>query len=301
MGCGGESSKQTAQCPREVPASTLVETEGGIVFPFIDGTVLAQGLNSAFSSGAFAPVPIIDGTNHDEWRLQVAQQYGDSLTDAGYPQAVADLEGGRSVTDPFVQDLVNTEYPLSNYPPPQGYSVSAPLALGALGTDEIFVCPARNADLAMAKYVPTYTYEFNDKNPPFFFQPQTFPLGDPHFVEVPYLFDFGLSFKPDQQQLSSTMIEYWTQFAKPAIQMSRGRPIGRHTPAQGEQLSRWFRQTQRQNRIRVLILTTSVRRFGTRFRNFKRPSELRPISRRVPLPARACMTVSTHPPHSGFT
>ena len=224
MGCGGDSSKQTAQCLREVPASTLVETEGGIVFPFIDGTVLAQGLNSAFSSGAFAPVPIIDGTNHDEWRLQVAQQYGDSLTDAGYPQAVADLEGGRSVTDPFVQDLVNTEYPLSNYPPPQGYSVSAPLALGALGTDEIFVCPARNADLAMAKYVPTYTYELNDKNPPFFFQPQTFPLGDPHFVEVPYLFDFGLSFKPDQQQLSSTMIEYWTQFAKTGNPNVEGAP-----------------------------------------------------------------------------
>jgi para-nitrobenzyl esterase len=224
VGCGADGSKQTAQCLRAVAASTLVEQEGSNVNPFIDGTLLTQGLGAAFSSGAFARVPIIQGTNHDEWRLFVAQQYGDSLTDAGYPQAVADLESGRSLTDPFVQFLVNTEYPLSNYPPPPGYSVSAPLALGALGTDQIFVCPARNADLAMAKYVPTYTYEFNDENPPFFFQPQTFPLADCHFSEVSYLFNTGLSFTPNQQQLSSTMVQYWTQFAKTGNPNVEGAP-----------------------------------------------------------------------------
>jgi para-nitrobenzyl esterase len=70
------------------------------------------------------------------------------------------------VSSPFVQFLVNVEYPLSNYPPPMGYSVSAPLALGALGTDYFFACTARNADLALSRYAPTYTYEFNDENPP---------------------------------------------------------------------------------------------------------------------------------------
>jgi para-nitrobenzyl esterase len=219
VGCGSDSSSQTAQCLRAVPASTLVEAEPGNVFEIIDGTVLTQTMDQAFSSGTFNRVPIINGTNHDEYRLFVAFQYdlsGHSLTDAEYPQAVAALEGGRPVSDPFVQQLVNVEYPLSNYPPPAGYSVSAPLALGALGTDQIFVCPARNADRSLSKYVPTYTYEFNDKNPPFFFPPTAlnFPLGDAHFVEIAYLFNTGLPFTLNQQQLSDTMINYWTQFAK---------------------------------------------------------------------------------------
>jgi para-nitrobenzyl esterase len=113
------------------------------------------------------------------------------------------------------------EYPLSNFTDqPPGFQ-RAPLALGALGTDSIFACPARNADLLLAKYTPTYTYEFNDETAPSFFPPGAlnFPQGDSHFIELEYLFDlsaFGITptFNSDQQQLSDTMINYWTQFAK---------------------------------------------------------------------------------------
>jgi para-nitrobenzyl esterase len=123
-----------------------------------------------------------------------------------------------SLADPLslLSILVNVRYPLTQYPAP-----SAPLALGALGTDNIFACPERNATQLLSKYVTTYAYEFNDENAPILFPepPATFPLGAYHSAELQYLFDieerlFGFNpFTPDQQQLSDTMIGYWTRFA----------------------------------------------------------------------------------------
>jgi len=228
VGC----SSQTAQCLRATFAETLVEIEPGTAFPIKDGTVLTQTLDSAFKSGQFNRVPIINGTNRDEYRLFVADNYDLSLhplTNAEYPDAVAAFFG-LPVSSAFVQYLVNVEYPLSNYPPPPGYHVSAPLALGALGTDDFFVCTARNADLSLSKYTPTYTYEFNDETAPSFLRPLSFPLGDAHFIEVQYLFDLsdiGIrpNFTPDQEQLSDTMISYWTQFAKTGTPNFEGAPF----------------------------------------------------------------------------
>jgi para-nitrobenzyl esterase len=227
VGC----SSQTARCLRAASAETFVEIEPTIAFPFVDGTVLTQTLDSAFVSGQFNRVPIINGTNHDEWRLQVADEYDLSLhplTDAEYPDAVAALVG-QPVSSSFVQGLIHVEYPLSNYPPPPGYHVSAPLALGALGTDFFFVCTARNADLSLSKYVSTYTYEFNDEEAPPFLPPISFPQGDSHSIELEFLFnlsDIGIKpvFTPDQEQLSDTMIGYWTQFAKTSTPNFEGAP-----------------------------------------------------------------------------
>jgi para-nitrobenzyl esterase len=227
VGC----SSQTAQCLRAIPASTLVEAQPrtlfpalGLVFPIIDGTVLTQTLDAAFKSGAFNRVPVISGTNHDEWRLFVAFQYdleGNPLTDAEYQAAVAGFL--QPVPDLPLQFVLGV-YPLSNYPPPPGYFVRAPQALGALGTDSLFVCTSRNAE-----YVPTYSYEFNDETAPSVLPPLSFPLGDAHIIELEYLFNlsaFGISptFTPDQQQLSDTMIGYWTQFAKTGNPNSEGAP-----------------------------------------------------------------------------
>ena len=221
VGCGSDASAKTAKCLRAVPASSLVLEEPGIVFPIIDGTVLTQRLSSSFAGGNFNKVPIINGTNHDEWRNQVATEYGDTLMDADYPAAVAAFINPPNPS--LVNQLVEL-YPLSDYPPPAGYSVSAPLALGALGTDVFFVCTARQADLSLSRYTPTYTYEFHDETAPSFFGTLNFPPGDYHFVEVLYLFDFGLLSTPEQQQLSNTMIGYWTQFARTGNPNSDGAP-----------------------------------------------------------------------------
>jgi para-nitrobenzyl esterase len=215
LGC----TSQTSACLRAIPAATLAAIEPGTVYPFVDGTLLTQTPAAALASGQFNQVPIISGTNHDEWRYQVALEYDlgvGPLTDAEYLGAVAQLEG-LPEDNSFVQLLVNTVYPLSAYLPPPGV-MSAPLALGALGTDAIFTCPARNADLLLAQHVPTYVYEFNEEEQPVppVLPSVSFPLGACHTSELPYLFGAHPEghLSSQQLELSDTMIEYWTQFAK---------------------------------------------------------------------------------------
>ena len=71
LGC----SSQTAACLRAVPAADLVAAEEGVLYPFVDGQLLTETPMAAFTSGDFNQVPVISGTNHDEWRYFVAGEY----------------------------------------------------------------------------------------------------------------------------------------------------------------------------------------------------------------------------------
>lgn len=151
---------------------------------------------------------MIAGTNHDEWRIFVAEQYDATgnpiLTMAEYDAATIALWG------PGI-GLAVLSIPPYAYVPPGGQ------VLGASGTDGIFACSARNGDQLLSDFTTTYAYEFNDENAP----PQptppglSFPLGAYHGAEVQYLFDVGFFFEftPAQQQLSQAMVDYWTNFA----------------------------------------------------------------------------------------
>lgn len=221
VGC----TNQTASCLRAVPAATMVAQEPFPLYPFVDGTLLTQTIAAAFASGQFNQVPVIAGTNHDEYRLFVATGYdlvgNPILTSTEYDTAVNALWG--TTLAPSVLAL----YPFSSYP-------FGGEALGASGTDGVFSCPARNVDQALSQLVPIYAYEFNDENAP---PPQsafggllTFPLGAYHSAELQYLFPgidvFGLqvSLSPEQKKLSQAMVSYWTQFAKTGNPNSLGEP-----------------------------------------------------------------------------
>ena len=223
VGC----TSQTAACLRAVPAATLVALEPSPVYPVVDGALLPQTITAAFVSGEFNRVPVISGTNHDEWRLFVAEDYDFQddpiLTSTEYDNAVTALWG--SSLAPVVLEL----YPYSSYP-------SGGVALGASGTDGIFSCPARNADQALSQFVTTYTYEFNDENAPpsqsYFDGLLTFPLGAYHTSELQYLFKganfFGLpvaALSHKQVLLSDAMVSYWTQFAKTGNPNSSAEPV----------------------------------------------------------------------------
>jgi para-nitrobenzyl esterase len=223
VGC----TSQKAACLRAVPAATLVALEPSPVYPVVDGTLLTQTITAAFVNGEFNRVPVISGTNHDEWRLFVAEDYdfqgNPILTSTEYDNAVTALWG--SSLGPVVLEL----YPYSIYP-------SGGVALGASGTDGIFSCPARNADQALSQFVTTYTYEFNDENAPpsqsYFGGVLTFPLGAYHTSELQYLFKganfFGLpvaALSHKQVQLSDAMVSYWTQFAKTGNPNSSAEPV----------------------------------------------------------------------------
>jgi para-nitrobenzyl esterase len=211
VGC----TSQTASCLRAVPASTMIAQEPFPLYPFVDGRLLTQTISAAFASGEFNQVPVISGTNHDEYRLFVATGFDlvgkPILTSTEYDTATPALWG------PALGPPVLASYPFASYP-------SGGEALGASGTDGVFSCPARNADQSLSKFVPTYTYEFNDENAPpaqaLFGGLLTFPLGAYHSAELPYLFPgvdvFGLpvTLSSQQMQLSDAMVSYWTKFAK---------------------------------------------------------------------------------------
>jgi para-nitrobenzyl esterase len=213
-GCGS----QTAACLRALPVTTILALQSTVlanpVVPTVDGKVLTQSVGAAFASGQFNRVPVIEGSNHDEYREFVGATElltGMPLTAAGYIPAIEATLG----VSPAVATLLSAVYPLTAYPPP---TTAPSIALGALGTDAIFACNARVVSMLLAPYVPIYQYEFNDPNAPLPVGISvSFPSGSYHTSELQYLFDPttlgfpGLS--ADQEQLSEAMIRYWSRFA----------------------------------------------------------------------------------------
>jgi para-nitrobenzyl esterase len=210
---------QTATCLRSTAAATLIAAQGTVV-PFVDGAVLTQTPGAAFASGQFNHVPVITGTTHDEFRFFVARDFileTGLVTTATYPGAVARVFG--TAIAPSV---------VAAYPPGAVAGAFGPsLQLGAAGTDGIFGCTARRALMALADYVATFAYEFNDEHAPSPFGNLQFPVGAFHSADVQYLFDRNgapAAFTPDQQALSHAMIAYWTQFAKTGDPNVPGQP-----------------------------------------------------------------------------
>jgi para-nitrobenzyl esterase len=99
-------------------------------------------------------------------------------------------------------------YPLRDYPSPA-------IAVGALGTDAIFACPALTVNNALSRFVPTFGYEFNDENAPQLVPPTSFPHGAAHAYELPYLFRMSdaIVLSPAQQKLATAMRGLWSGFA----------------------------------------------------------------------------------------
>ncbi|HKE17821.1 MAG TPA: carboxylesterase/lipase family protein [Kofleriaceae bacterium] len=213
---------QTAACLRALSVATLLAVQGPSpsAQPVVDGLVLTQPIRTAFETGQFNRVPVIEGSNHDEWRLFVAlniELVAGPVTPEGYPAAIAATLGiPVAATAPFT-----AEYPLDEHPSPGE-------ALSALGTDGVFACNARSAELLLSQHVPTYAYEFTDADAPQrFLPPVSFPYGAYHAAEIQYLFDIGspipADLDEDQQRLADAMVDYWTTFARTGQPSSPGR------------------------------------------------------------------------------
>jgi para-nitrobenzyl esterase len=216
-------ASQTAACLRSLPVSTILANQDAAGYtPNLNSEVLPESLGTAFATGNFNRVPIVNGTNHDEWRLFVALDTleGNPVTAANYQSTISSTLGVPSAA----AAVIAAEYPLSAYSSPS-------VALGAVGTDAIFACPALTIDQSVSRYVPTFAYEFNDENAPEnFLPPVGFPYGAPHASEIQYLFDLPTAVFPSdltvpQEQLAATMKAYWTDFAKRGFPSSPGTPF----------------------------------------------------------------------------
>lgn len=211
VGCAGAAD--VAACLRALPAYAFLNpaaTPPGSSLPVVDGVVLPQQPLQAFRSGQFNRVPIILGTNHDEgtafvWPIEAA--LGGPLTPAGYTTQLQHLYGAYAAE-------IQGEYPLSAYPTPIQ-------ALAAVYTDGNTACVTSEKRKALARYVPTYGYEFNEPNPaqgPLLGPPEPgLNYGAYHTAELPYVFGVsapaGVPVTGKDLALSQRIIGYWTNLA----------------------------------------------------------------------------------------
>jgi para-nitrobenzyl esterase len=223
VGCNQPNPADVLACLRALNVPTILANQalafvGSLPVPNVDGKVLTQSIGSALASGQFNRVPLMNGTNHDEYNLFVGQDFdlaGGPITASTYVAAIAVLTG------------TATQAPLvaSHYQVPAQFP-SFDQGAGRAGTDANFACTARFADELAASFVPTFAYEFSDPNAPQnFLPPVSFPYGASHASELQYIFPtanpsgYGLNLAQtpldtNQQKLSDRMVDYWTEFAR---------------------------------------------------------------------------------------
>ncbi len=218
VGC----ANTTADCLRALPVQDILAHQTPTGYrPDVDGAVLTETLQAAFASGTFAHVPVILGTNRDEYTLllaQAQQNHEPPVNSADYTALISYTLGA----DPTAAATIASRYPLDAYSNPN-------LALAAVATDSMFACPALATDAALSQYVPTFAYEFADEQAPQrYLPPTTFPYGAAHTAELPYLFDLTApepgALTDPQQHLAAQMIDYWTTFAALGLPLAADAP-----------------------------------------------------------------------------
>jgi para-nitrobenzyl esterase len=213
LGCpSSDGAPDTMACLRGKPAGDLVDT--GVspdltssAWEYVaDTPAIPEQPLQALRDGTAAPVPLIQGSTHDEMRQTVAAQYdqrGTPLSAADYPAALASIFGDSA-------PAVLAHYPLTDYPSPS-------LALATALTDwghVVGACQVLPADDAASRRAPVYAYEFAQDSGQ---HAGDFPLGATHGSDLPYLFDGTFTWSPPpapDPTLSARMIGYWTRFAR---------------------------------------------------------------------------------------
>ena len=188
--------------------------------PHIDGVILPEQSRTAIRAGRFHRVPVLLGNNADEGTLFIALafelQRGTPMTEAEF-QAMVKGNAGDSSIGSLVSSIVLDAYKPSRYGSPN-------LSASALLGDSLFACPTQFLARALSDHVPTYVYEFQEKNAPSFINDPFMPWGAFHASELPFVFgtrivttppspDPSEVATPAQLALSRKMMAYWGQFA----------------------------------------------------------------------------------------
>ncbi len=213
---------QSAACLRALSVAAVLQAQTG-GSPNVDGKVLTATLASAFASGNFNKVALIDGSNSHEYSLLSA-----ASIDTALGREMNATEYPTNITQTFrtLAPAVLAQYPVTLGPTPTW-------AYDQALTDTTFSCSGRTAAKSLTANGSTvFTYEFNDANAPMVFAlPQRAEgFGAYHASELQYVFPGnqtitqGAPFNANQQALSTQMIRYWAQFVRSGDPNGTGSP-----------------------------------------------------------------------------
>ncbi|SDU25209.1 carboxylesterase/lipase family protein [Halopseudomonas salegens] len=207
-GCGAGTAAEQVACLRSKSVSDL--QAAGLpttLTPNLRPDILPLPVNAALQSGNFAKVPMIMGTNTEEWSYFFASRGEENPITAANQLAAAPVLAALGAN-------ADVLYPLAAFD--NDYAKRAV----AVMTDYVFSCPASvQADLVAANSnAPVYVYEFADRNaPPIIDAPSWLTLGATHASEIQYIFGsdagFGARASDEQVELAQTMTRAWADFA----------------------------------------------------------------------------------------
>ncbi|MFV0316338.1 MAG: carboxylesterase/lipase family protein [Microthrixaceae bacterium] len=172
--------------------------------PVADGTTVPADPMQEVRRGATAQVPLLIGTNLDEWNLFALMAPGSEDRDA--------LRARLAAIDPN-PDAVLAAYE-TDHP---GASVGA--LESSVFTDVVFRAPASQLAAEQAKHAPVWQYRFDWPSPA-----MDGALGAAHVVEIPFVFDMVgeeqlallLGAEPPTE-LSSAVHGAWVSFARDSV------------------------------------------------------------------------------------
>jgi para-nitrobenzyl esterase len=212
---------------RDLPAEQLLEIQtrvtprarGAVYRPVADGVELPTDLEAGIASGSSAGIPLLIGTNQEEWKLyRQMDPAGDDLTDAALLARLADPFMNAQAADNARFDPAEAVAAYRQAHATRGESTTAAELWFAIMRDRRFTVPStRLAELHAAHTPQTYAYLFTWKSPAWDGR-----LGAGHVVEVPFV--FGSFDAPDSQdlvpagssvgRLSEHIQDAWVAFAR---------------------------------------------------------------------------------------
>ena len=227
-GCGEEAGGAVATCLRALSVRKILSLQGTaaangpyVTGLLVDGKVLPIPGDTAWTSGKFNRMPIMNGGVSDEgaFSASIEELFFGPISAERYAELVKNTYGGPAGASGGAPNYpegtpakVLDQYPLSAYPTPGDAWV-------AVGTDAN-VCRHPYLNSRVSQFAPLYAYEFSDRNAPWYFPALSFAHGAAHTIDIQFLFTdwhggpLGILHKlsPQERVLSQQLVAAWTNF-----------------------------------------------------------------------------------------
>lgn len=227
-GCGTGATPAVAACLRGLTVQKILSLQGTaaangpyVTGLMIDGTTLPSAGDTAWTTGKFNHMPIMNGSVADEgaFTASINELFFGPLSPDQYTTMIKTIYNGAAGASngppnypAGTGEAVLAKYPLSAYPNPTAAWV-------AIGTDAN-VCRHPFLNRHVSQFVPLYAYEFADKTAPWYFPPLSFAHGAAHTIDIPFLFTgwhggpLGIphQLNAQEQALSRQLVAAWTNF-----------------------------------------------------------------------------------------